>query len=155
MTPKDKTLLSEMTVQAIKNGTVIDHIPAALTLKVVQTLSGLEDMVTIGINFPSGRMGKKGVVKIAGKELTKKEVNKIAIFAPLATVNIIKNYKITRKLKVELPAELVGVVGCSNPNCITNHESVQTRFYTKHGEHTELRCHHCERLTLIEEVQVL
>jgi aspartate carbamoyltransferase regulatory subunit len=152
---KDRSALSQMTVQAIKDGTAIDHIPANMTLKVVQMLSGFEDEVTIGVNFPSSTMGRKGVVKIANKALTKEEVNRIAIFAPQATVNIIQDYKVVRKLRVELPGELCGIINCSNPNCITNHEEVATRFYTSHGEHTELRCHHCERLMPIEEVQML
>ena len=146
---------TQMTVQAIKDGTVIDHIPSAYTIKVVELLSGLDDEVTIGINFPSATMKQKGVVKIAKKVLTKKEVNKIAIFAPDATVNIIKNYKVLRKQRVELPKELRGITKCSNPACITNHEPVETRFYPTSDAPARLRCHHCERLMPIEDVQIL
>jgi len=151
---KQKTSSAEMMVQAIKDGTVIDHIPSAYTLTVVRLLSGLDDHVTIGVNFPSRTMKTKGVVKIANKEVTREEANKIAIFAPDATINIIKNYKVTRKRKVELPAEMRGIVKCSNPNCVTNYEGIPTRFTTKHGEHAELRCHYCERVMPIEEVQI-
>ena len=154
MKTKETTDHGEMKVQAIQNGTVIDHIPSRYTLQVVRLLSGLDDFVTIGINFPSGSMERKGVVKIANKVLTQNEVNKIAIFAPQATVNIIKNFQVVDKRKVKLPKSLQGIVKCSNPKCITNAERMPTVFYTSSGDHVELRCHYCERIMPLEEVEV-
>lgn len=133
-----------MLVQAIENGTVIDHIPAPATLKVVEILSGGRDVVTIGVNFPSASMGRKGVVKIAGRFLTEAEVNKIAILAPAATVNIIRGFRIREKIRVRMPGVVEGIVRCRNPSCITNHEPVRTKFRRVRGGEA-FECLYCER----------
>jgi aspartate carbamoyltransferase regulatory subunit len=138
----------EVKVQAIENGTVIDHLPAENTLKVVEILSRFEDMVAIGINSPSKRLGRKGFVKIANRTLTQEEVNKIAIIAPDASVNTIKDFKVVRKMKVIIPESVEGILRCTNPNCITNHQAVKTKFHIGKKavpERLELRCHYCER----------
>ena len=132
-------------VQAIKDGTAIDHIPSSATLRVVEILAHFEDFVTIGINFPSKRMGRKGVVKISNRFLSEEEVNTIALVAPNATVNIIRDYRIVEKLTVSMPEEIAGLVVCSNPKCITNVEHVPTFFRVTGGEPLTVTCHHCER----------
>ena len=136
----------EMKVQAIEQGTVIDHIPPQLTMQVVQTLSAMDDFVTIGINFPSRTMGRKGVVKIANRILNEEEVNRIAVFAPGASVNIIEDYKIVKKTKVHVPECIIGIIKCSNPKCITNSDQpVTTRFSMEQESPLQLKCHYCER----------
>ncbi len=144
-----------MTVEKIERGTVIDHIPAAVTLKVVQLISGIEDLVTIGVNFPSRRLGLKGVVKIANKELTPEEYSKIALIAPSATVNIIEGFQVKRKTPVKLPGVLEGIVRCPNPSCITNHEPVRTRFRVLPPDGARLLCHYCEHPAPREEVEII
>lgn len=136
----------ELKVQAIDQGTVIDHIPSQQTMKVVEILSAMDDFVTIGINFPSKTMKLKGVVKIANRMLTENEVNKIAVFAPGASVNIIENYKVVRKTQVHIPECIIGILKCSNPKCVTNSdEDVVTKFYLKTQVPLSVMCHYCER----------
>ncbi len=136
----------ELKVQAIDQGTVIDHIPSQQTMKVVEILSAMDDFVTIGINFPSKTMNLKGVVKIANRMLTENEVNKIAVFAPGASVNIIENFKVVKKTQVHIPECIIGILKCSNPKCITNfNEDITTKFYLKNQSPLSVMCHYCER----------
>ena len=83
----------EMAVAALRNGIVIDHIPSNSLFKVVNIL-GIENMtnnVTIGNNFDSGSMGKKGFIKIADVEVPEETLNRIAVIAPQAVINIIRD----------------------------------------------------------------
>jgi len=137
----------ELKISAIEEGTVIDHIPTDATFKVVEILD-LENhkgIVSIATNLQSKSIGKKGIVKVGGKSLTEGEVNKIAIVAPDATVNLIKNYNVTEKIKVKTPDVIDNVVKCSNPVCITNNEQVQTKFYVTKKDPLKIKCHYCER----------
>lgn len=139
----------ELIVTAIEEGTVIDHIPAGSLFKVIKILglSALENQMTFGTNLRSERMGKKAIVKVAGKFFRPDEINRIALVAPRASLNIIKGYEVVEKQEVSLPKELVGIVRCVNPKCITNHDDVTPRFEVLHGDPVTLRCHYCERIT--------
>lgn len=135
----------ELAVAALQNGTVIDHIPSGALFRAVRIL-GIEQLdtaVTIGNNLPSGRLGKKGIIKVAGVEFPEDVLNRIAIIAPTAMVNIIRNYEVVEKRPVVLPDVLVGLVKCSNPKCVTNHEPMATRFNVIDRESVKLRCHYC------------
>jgi aspartate carbamoyltransferase regulatory subunit len=139
----------EMKVKPIKNGTVIDHIKANKALSVLKIL-GLpseESAVTIAMNVKSSQMGSKDIVKIEGRELAPKEVDKIALIAPQATINIIRDYELVEKGKVNLLDEIHGILKCQNPNCITNTpEPVETRFFVIGKGPVSLRCYYCERI---------
>ena len=144
--PKEETK-RELKISAIDEGTVIDHIPTDATFKVVEILD-LENhkgIVSIATNLHSKSVGKKGIVKVGGKSLTQDEVNKIAIVAPDATVNIIKNYDVKEKIKVKTPDVIDNVVKCSNPVCITNNENIPTKFYAVKKDPLKIKCHYCER----------
>lgn len=145
----------ELSVNAIENGTVIDHIPGECTLKVVEILSNPDDIMTIGVNLPSKSLKKKGFVKITNRFLTPEETSKIALIAPTAKVNIIKNYKITSKSVVNLPAQIKGIVKCNNPICITNKELVTTVFNVLNSSPLKMRCHYCERTMGSNELHLL
>jgi aspartate carbamoyltransferase regulatory subunit len=147
----------ELSVSAIDEGTVIDHIPSDATLNVVDILDlkNMNTMILIAKNLPSKKMGKKGIVKIEGKSLTKEEVDKIAIVAPDATVNIIKGYEVKKKIKVAIPEVFDKVIKCSNPNCITNNEKVPTKFYVLGKKPLKVRCHYCERSMQQEDISLL
>lgn len=136
---------TELNVSAIKDGTVIDRIPSECTLKVVEILSNPDDVMTIGVNLPSKTIKKKGFVKISNRFLTTEETSKIALIAPTAKVNIIKNYKIISKSTVSLPSQIKGIVKCNNPSCITNKEPVTTFFHIVNATPLEMRCHYCEK----------
>jgi aspartate carbamoyltransferase regulatory subunit len=137
----------ELRVSKIKDGTVIDHISGGYALDVVKMLgiTGKEKRVmTIAINVPSKRFRVKDIVKIEGKALNSQEVNRIALVAPHATINIIHNYAVVEKLEVKLPKAIEGIVKCVNPSCISNSdEPVVSKFYVKNEEPLLLKCHYC------------
>lgn len=132
-------------VEAIAHGTVVDHIPASMTLKVAQILTSTEDQVFVGMNLRSGRVGRKGVVKIANRELDQRQLSCLALLAPEATVSIIRDYAVVSKFEVPAPERFDGVARCSNPNCITIHERWQSRFHVVGRQPLTVRCHYCER----------
>ena len=148
--------MRERKVPAIKDGTVIDHIPSRDTFRIIRILNPQEFIhpISVALNLESKKIGKKGVIKIDNRFLTKGEVNKIAILAPQATVSIIRNYKIQEKIKVKIPEELVGIINCTNPVCITNKEKVVSRFKVLSKNPLEVKCHYCERVYGKDEVEI-
>ena len=139
----------ELKVRPIKNGTVIDHIAAGQALNVLKILeiSGASDAaVSVVMNVGSGELEKKDIVKVENRELREEEVNRIALIAPAATINIIRNYKVVEKRKVDLPNEIIGVVRCQNPSCISNtSEPIKSRLVVKAKNPVLLRCIYCEQ----------
>ena len=115
----------ELKVKPIENGTVIDHISGSKALKVYKILNIEEKLpITLALNVPSKKGGMKDILKIEGLELTRDDVNKIALISPDATINIIKEGIVIKKFKVNLPKRIDGIIKCTNPNCITNKEIV-------------------------------
>jgi aspartate carbamoyltransferase regulatory subunit len=151
-TENNKTLL----VAAIKEGTVIDHIPVGNALKIIRllNLAAYNKLVTVGLNLPSKATKYKDLIKVEGREVTREESNKIAILAPSATINIVKNYNVVKKTKVVIPETVEYVVVCPNPKCITNNEIMNSKFKVtidKNG--VKLRCHYCEKVFRQEEIK--
>ena len=137
----------ELQVAALENGTAIDHIPPSQLFKVAKLL-GLENMdntITIGNNFQSKKMGCKGVIKISNKFFEEDEINRIALIAPKVILNIIRDYEVVEKKTVTLPDELVGLVKCNNPKCITYNEPMPSRFEVIDKEKGTIKCRYCER----------
>jgi len=132
-------------VEAIANGTVIDHIPAAMTMKVAHLLAAAGDQVFVGVNLRSSRVGRKGLVKIANRELNERSLSSLALIAPQATVSIIRDYEVIHKGQVAMPSRFEDIARCANPNCVTNHEKWPTRFDVVATEPLRVRCHFCER----------
>jgi len=134
-------------VSKIKNGTVIDHITGGHALDVIKILGitgRVNEVVTVAINVPSKKLDVKDMVKIEGRELNSEEVDKIALLAPHATINIVRNYKVVEKQRVKLPNIIREIVKCANPACISNSkEPVQPTFYVDSEEPLHLRCHYC------------
>lgn len=147
----------ELSVSAIREGTVIDHIPSKSTFKVLEILKLEEhrEIISIATNLDSKKVGKKGIIKVGGRSLTKEEVDKIALIAPNATVNIIKDYEVRKKLRVSVPDELENIIKCSNPNCITNNEKTDTKFYVVKGFPIKVKCHYCERVMEKEDIKLV
>lgn len=139
----------ELRVKPIKNGTVIDHIAGGQALNVLKILgiSGTTDAtVSVVMNVESKKLGKKDIVKVEDRELKEEEVNKIALIAPAATINIIRDYNVVEKRTVDLPDEIVGVVRCQNPSCISNSsEPIKSRMLVKAKNPVLLRCIYCEQ----------
>ena len=122
----------QLRVSKIENGTVIDHIPGGQALKVLALL-GIDgangEVVSIGMNVPSDRLGRKDVVKVEDRELSQSELDVLSLIAPAATINIIRGYEVAEKHRVERPEEVSGILQCSNHNCITAAaEPVDSRF---------------------------
>jgi aspartate carbamoyltransferase regulatory subunit len=140
----------ELKISAIQNGTVIDHITAGTALKVLHIL-GLDhdpptSTVSVIMHVPSRAHGLKDIVKIEDRELKKKELNRIALLSPHATINIIRDGEVAEKHHVRPPREVVDVASCENPNCITNsREPVGTKFTVIRKEPMVLKCFYCGR----------
>ncbi len=139
----------ELVVSAIKDGTVIDHIPAESLFKVISILelNKIETPITIGSNLESKKLGKKGIIKISDKFPDENDLNKIALFAPEAKINIIRNYEVVEKKVVQVPDFIEGIVKCVNPKCITNFEQVRTKFTVIDKKKVALKCKYCEKIT--------
>ena len=140
----------QLKVSAIKNGTVLDHIPSCQVFKVIDILglSGSEHPVTFGVNLDSKSMGRKGIIKISERFFKDDELNKIALIAPNASVNIIRDFKVVEKKLLTIPETICGIVKCINPMCVTNHEDIPTRFKTiVKGSEIQLQCVYCEKIT--------
>jgi aspartate carbamoyltransferase regulatory subunit len=147
----------KLKVAALKDGTVIDHIPSDKLFKVVKMLhlDTCFNQITLANNLESKKIGSKGLVKIADRVLAKNETNKLMLICPDAKINIILNYEVVEKRPLLLPDEIEEVVQCSNPNCITNHQPVQTRFHVLQSENgILLKCHYCEREVKREDAKI-
>ena len=148
----------ELKVSAIKNGTVLDHIPASQLFKVISIL-GLKDcrnQITFGMNLDSKLLGKKAIIKVADRFFEETEINKVALVAPEAKINIIKNFEVVEKKVLRVPDEIVGIVKCANPKCITNHQPVPTKFCTAYeNSELKLRCHYCEKNTSSDNLKII
>jgi aspartate carbamoyltransferase regulatory subunit len=147
----------ELRVNKIRNGTVIDHIRGGYALDVIKILgiTGKEKRVmTIAVNVPSKQIGVKDIVKIEGKALSTQEVNRIALVAPHASINFIREYIVVDKKEVKLPPLIEGIVKCANPCCISNsNEPVTAKFDVKQIEPLILKCHYCS--VTVEQADVL
>lgn len=138
----------QLQVEAIKNGSVIDHVPANLGIKILK-LFNLEDSnqrVTVGLNLPSSELGHKDLIKIENVFLNEDQANQLALYAPHATVNQIENYEVSKKLKLTLPQKVTAVFACPNSNCITHNEPVNSSFaVVARNELVQLKCKYCEK----------
>jgi aspartate carbamoyltransferase regulatory subunit len=137
-----------LSVAAIKEGTVIDHITAGQALSIIELLKLNEHhlAITIGLNLPSQTMGTKDLIKIENRFLTEKESHDIAVFAPKATISIIRSYKVEKKIEAHLPEIIQGILICPNPKCITHAEPVHSAFFVEEFKaKIHLRCKYCEK----------
>jgi aspartate carbamoyltransferase regulatory subunit len=130
----------------LQQGTVIDHLPVG-TAPVALSILGLprDGPVTVGMNVPSRRIGRKDIIRVEGFELRKAEIDRLALLGPQVTVSIVKDGKVFRKMLLEVPERLVGVLRCQNPTCVTNSETLASVFERESADPLVLRCHYCER----------
>ena len=138
----------KLSVEAIENGTVIDHIPAGLGLAILRQFKLLHygSAVTVGFNLPSKTQGRKDIIKISGVAFDDEAANRLSLFAPEATVNTIADFKVVAKRRLTLPDEIAEVFRCPNANCASHGEPVKSRFSIRgQGSQTKLKCHYCEK----------
>jgi len=149
--------VKHLSVSAIKNGTVIDHIPADTLFSVINILKleTITTQITFGTNLESKKFGKKGIIKVSDIYFTEEEINKIALVAPAARLNIIRDYEVVEKHQLTIPDEIESIVKCFNPACITNHEPVKTRFRIISKKPLRLKCHYCEKITDEEHLTII
>ena len=141
-------------VAALENGSVIDHIPTDKLFTVAQLLQ-LElctEPVLIGNNLVSQIMGKKGIIKIAGKFFSEAEISKLAVLCPNMRLTVIRNYEVAEKREIGLPEKLTNIVKCANPVCITNNEPMKTVFYRKDIE--TLKCRYCGKEQKLKDIKL-
>jgi aspartate carbamoyltransferase regulatory subunit len=147
----------KLKVSAIKDGTVIDHIPAGNLFNVITILglNKIDNQITFGTNLESEKLGSKAIIKVSDKFFADDEINKIALIAPHAKLNIIRDYMVTEKRVVEIPESVTGIVKCFNPKCITNSEAIVTRFRVISNSPLALKCCYCEKITDEAHLQVI
>ena len=147
----------ELVVSAIENGTVIDHIPADKLFQVVRALNltECETQILMGNNLDSKKLGKKGIIKCQDKFFARNEINKIALIAPSATLIVIRNYNVVEKICIDTPDSIEGMVKCFNPKCITNNETVVTKFNVIDKNDIKLQCHYCQKITKKDTLEFL
>jgi len=152
----DKKKKLKLKVSAIKEGTVIDHIPAKSLFKVITILGldSIENQITFGTNLDSQKLGAKAIIKVSDKFFEDNEINKIALIAPHAKLNIIRDYEVVEKKVVEIPQTIKGIVKCFNPKCITNNECITTCFKVVAKEPISLKCKYCEKITAEEQISM-
>ncbi len=143
--------MKEFKVTPIRNGTVIDHIQVGMALKVLRIVGVKDDVnstVSVLMHVPSKKAGWKDIVKIEDRELDPKELDRIALISPDATINIIRDYNVAEKFVVTVPERIMGIMKCSNPGCITNkNEPVEPEFVVETKKPITLRCVYCDRVT--------
>ena len=154
----------ELLIRAIKHGIVIDHIPSEKVFAIVEILKLKEysERITVATNMPSSLLGRKGIIKIEEKILEEKELNNISLLAPNVTINIIDNYEVVEKSKLEKLDKVIGLMKCDNPKCISNHENIETKFIRVEEdlnennleEKTKYKCFYCEKIILEDEIQI-
>ncbi|QTG89520.1 aspartate carbamoyltransferase regulatory subunit [Vibrio furnissii] len=140
---------NQLQVEAIRNGSVIDHVPANLGIKILSLfkLHETNQRITIGLNLPSSALGHKDLIKIENVYLSKEQANQLALYAPNATVNQIEEYQVVNKLTLALPERIDSVFACPNSNCISHGEPVNSRFRViLKQENVQLKCHYCEKV---------
>ena len=153
-----KNSKTELKIKAIENGTVIDHITANKALHILKVL-GLPDSetknVTIAMNVSSNEIGRKDILKIENRELDHKELNQVALIAPKATINIIRNFEPVKKDKIILPDKISSILRCTNPKCITNNknEPITPVFNVIDKYPPVVRCYYCEKLIKTEDIE--
>ena len=150
-------ITGQQVVPHIKNGTVIDHIPAGAVLRLMEALQldQSNHLITLGLNVESPSMGKKDLLKLEEIFLDSDDIEKIAIFAPKAVVNQIEKGNVVNKTPVKRPKLIKGFFQCPNSSCISNHEKTSRIFFVEEhpGSH-RLRCKHCETLFDHQEVSL-
>jgi aspartate carbamoyltransferase regulatory subunit len=146
----------KLKVSAIKEGTVIDHIPAKNLFKVISILGldFIDNQITFGTNLESGKLGAKAIIKVSDKFFENDEINKIALIAPHAKLNIIRDYLVVEKKVVETPDSISGIVKCFNPKCITNNERITTWFKVVSKDPISLKCKYCEKITTANQISM-
>ncbi len=135
-----------LNVGAIKEGFVLDHIKAGMSMSIYHDLKldQLDCCVAIIKNARSNKMGKKDIIKVEC-DINAMDLDILGFIDHNITVNIIKDEKIVDKMTLTLPSEIHNVIKCKNPRCITSIEQeLEQIFYLTDAENEVYRCKYCE-----------
>lgn len=137
-----------MEVTSLQNGIIIDHVPAGTALKVLEYLNVDPSTTKIALimNTDSKRLGTKDIIKIEGMADDRIDLDVLGLVARQATVGIVRDGRIVRKLTPTLPQHVEGVIRCPNPRCVTSTErDIRQGFHlVTVGGRPEYRCDYCD-----------
>jgi len=132
----------------IENGIVIDHIPAGEVWRVAELL-GVDKKrngrVSLGDGYESKKMDFKGILKVEGIKLFRKQLNLIAIIAENANVSEIKEGKVVKKYEIKIPDVLEGIIKCPNKGCVSNDGYQRVMPIVRYNSARGFSCHYCSR----------
>jgi aspartate carbamoyltransferase regulatory subunit len=134
-----------MEVNSIERGIVIDHIKAGYGLKLLKylDLDGFPQTIALIMNASSAKHGRKDIIKI--ENITDVDLAALGLLDHSATVNIIEDGKISRKIKLSLPDRVVNVIKCRNPRCVTSVEPSLPHIFRLVDKATaEYSCEYCD-----------
>ncbi|MBK4775629.1 aspartate carbamoyltransferase regulatory subunit [Candidatus Pantoea edessiphila] len=141
--------INKFQVKSIKKGTIIDHIPIKMGIKLLSLfeLNNSSQNIIIGLNLPSVLIGYKDLIKINNTFINQDQVNQLAVYTPDATVNYIEEYKVISKITPSLPDFVKNIIICPNDNCISRSELKFSKFriISKNKLSKYLKCIYCER----------
>ena len=136
-----------MNVDSLQKGLVIDHIQAGKSMEIYRflDLDRLDCSVAIIKTARSGKSGKKDIIKIEDK--IDVDLDVLGFIDPNITVNVVEGGRITRKRKLQLPAQVTNVAKCKNPRCITSIEQELPHIFklSEEGDRRVYRCIYCEQ----------
>lgn len=139
----------------LENGINIDHIPHGNALFIIQALRlfNSDKQVGVGLNLPSNRLGRKDLLKVADYDLNENEQRTISLFAPGATLSVIKDYNVESKIILSLPQEIVNLIICPNARCVSR--QYRSKFTTSIDKknHVKVKCHYCEQELLLNNIK--
>ena len=136
-----------MNIDSIKNGIVIDHIKPknALTIYNALGLGTLDCSVAMITNVKSQKMGRKDIIKI-DKNIDL-DLNILGYLDPNITINVIQDGQRIDKKHIEPPKEVIDIIKCKNPRCITSVEQeLKHIFVLTDKEKGVYRCKYCETM---------
>lgn len=135
-----------LNVGAIQEGVVLDHIKAGKSMTIYHDmkLGKLDCTVAIIKNARSNKMGKKDIIKVECP-IDMLNLDILGFIDHNITVNIIKDGIIVEKKDLCLPKQIINVIKCKNPRCITSIEQGLDQVFVLADEEEEIyRCKYCE-----------
>ena len=146
----------KLKILKIKKGTVIDHIDAgyALTIMDIIGLGEKQNLMTIGVNIESKKYDKKDIIKVENVFLTETQMQQISILAPNATISLIEDYNVIKKIKLKLPSVIKKLIKCPNITCISNSEKepIDSEFTILEEKPLKIQCVYCDRILNLDEL---
>jgi len=139
-------------VSKLKKGIIIDHIEAGHGFEIYKELhlNDIDDVVVLLKNIPSKKMKQKDLIKIETDLPI--DMNVLGLIDPNVTINFVKNGEMYKKITLNLPKVVEGIMKCKNPRCITQHEDVkEIKFFLVNEEKKQYRCEYCDAYTTFME----